>query len=104
MAPGLVPGPVAVHMETFPRSPETQETYREFLLTRGPTRLRRLVGIGLVATPVMFALDVLNVQVARAGELDVGAIALARLPWVLLPLVLLSVRELLTLTALPRVL
>jgi methyl-accepting chemotaxis protein len=88
---------------TFHRSPETQETYREFMLTRGPTRLRQLGVIALTATPVLFALDVLYVLAARHGETGLGGIALARLPWLALPLLMLSLRELLSLTALPRV-
>ncbi|WP_146210002.1 methyl-accepting chemotaxis protein [Vitiosangium sp. GDMCC 1.1324] len=90
-------------MDTFPRSPETKETYREFLLTRGPIRLRQLITIALVATPVLFALDVLYVLAARGGAANLGAIALARLPWGLVPLAVLAVQGLLSLQQLPKV-
>ncbi|QRN97749.1 hypothetical protein JRI60_01280 [Archangium violaceum] len=75
-------------MDTSPRSLQAEEAYREFLLTRGPGRLRQLCVLGVVATAVLFALDVLNVLVTTGGEANLGEVALARLPWVLLPLLL----------------
>ncbi|MGZ3457653.1 MAG: methyl-accepting chemotaxis protein [Archangium sp.] len=90
-------------MDTSPPVPQTQETYREFLLARSPSRLRHLTFIGLVATPVLFALDMLNVLATRGGELDLGTLALARLPWVLLPVAVAVARRMAGLTRLPAV-
>ncbi len=80
-------------METTPRSPQAQEAYREFLLTRGPSRLRHLSLVGLVSTPVLFALDVLFAMSAGGTEVSLAHMALLRLPWVLLALVLASVQR-----------
>jgi methyl-accepting chemotaxis protein len=79
-------------MDTSPRSLQADEAYREFLLTRGPGRIRRLSVLGVVSTAVLFALDVLNVLVATSSAQDLGDIALARLPWVLVPLLLGALR------------
>ncbi|HEX8435426.1 methyl-accepting chemotaxis protein [Archangium sp.] len=80
-------------METTPRSPQAQEAYRQFLLTRGPSRLRHLALLGLVSTPVLFALDVLYVMGAGGAQASLAHMALARLPWLLVPLALESLRR-----------
>lgn len=96
-----VSGPRSPHMETTPRSPQAKEAYREFLLTRGPSRLRSLAITALVAAPVLFGLDVLYVLGVRGGELEVGRMVLARLSWMGVPAVMLAVRHLLELRRVP---
>ncbi len=95
-------GPVVAHMENTPRSPQARQAYREFLLTRGPSRLRILALTALVASPVLFALDVLFLMGMGSGVPKLGSLALARLSWVLVPLLMLKVREWLAPHHLPR--
>ncbi|WNG41392.1 hypothetical protein F0U60_52820 [Archangium minus] len=90
-------------MDIFLRSPAVQENYHEHLLTRGPVRLRQLAIIALVASPVLFGLDLLYVMAVKGGEMHLGELALARLPWMLVPLLVWTSRGLLSLTVLPRV-
>jgi methyl-accepting chemotaxis protein len=88
-------------MDNNPPSPETQESYREFLLSRGPLRLGKLTLTALVATPVLFVLDVLYAQWSLGSSPDVGRLALARLSWLLAPVLLLTVRRLMSPRDLP---
>lgn len=87
-------------MDTPSRSAPTTESYREFLLMRGPARLRLLVLMALVATPVLLVLDVLHSLAALGGGPGVRESALARLPWLLVPLVVVGLRPLLSPAAL----
>jgi methyl-accepting chemotaxis protein len=82
-------------------SPDIKETYREFLLKRAPARLRNLALTALLASPVLFALDVLYALWALGPGLDMTRLALARLPWILVPLVMLALRRVLEPRALP---
>lgn len=79
-------------MDNNPPSPAPQESYREFLLKRGPLRLGKLTLTALVASPVLFMLDVLYALWATDSGLDLGRVALARLPWILVPVALQAVR------------
>ncbi|MFY0527300.1 hypothetical protein ACN28I_30540 [Archangium gephyra] len=92
---------MAEHMDNNPPSPATQESYREFLLSRGPLRLGKLTLTALVATPVLFVLDVLYARWASGSGVDLGQVALARLPWLLVPVLLLTMRQVLARRDLP---
>ncbi|MCY1083294.1 methyl-accepting chemotaxis protein [Archangium lansingense] len=84
---------MAEHMDNNPPSPDTEESYHEFLLKRGPLRLGKLTLTALVASPVLFVLDMLYALAATDAGLDVTRVALARLPWLLVPAALLAVRK-----------
>ncbi|WP_081713572.1 methyl-accepting chemotaxis protein [Cystobacter fuscus] len=88
-------------MDTLPRPQPMQETYEDFLLTRGPARLQQLSVIAVAATAVLFSLDVLHAWAGLGGGRPLSVMALARLPWALVPLVMWSVRGLLSREALP---
>ena len=91
-------------MDILPSSPSMQETYQDFLLARGPARARQLSVIGLTATVALFVLDVMHAWVGLGGPRDVGLVVLARLPWALVPLMMLSLRGLISLESLPNAL
>ncbi|HSP81301.1 MAG TPA: hypothetical protein VLQ93_22475, partial [Myxococcaceae bacterium] len=80
-------------MDTTARSPLTRETYREFLITRGPTRLRQLALVALASSPALFVLDLLLLKGMGDGGPSLGELALLRLPWVGVPLVVLGLRH-----------
>ena len=88
-------------MDTLPRSPQTTESYRDFLLARAPARMRLLVLMAVVATPMLFVLDVLHTMALSEGGKGLGEIGVARLPWFAVALALLGVRPLLGPRALP---
>jgi methyl-accepting chemotaxis protein len=93
-------------MDTSKLSPQAKEAYREFLLTRGPARARLLALTGMVASPLLFGLDLLHLHTHVAEGLTgavVGRVALARLPWVLVPLVTWWLSRRVSLHRLPRV-
>jgi methyl-accepting chemotaxis protein len=93
-------------VDTSEHSPQAKEAYREFLLTRGPSRVRMLGLVGVVASPLLFGLDLLSLSAASDTGLTLARVAhaaLTRLPWVLVPLVsLLLMRRMLSLKALPQ--
>ncbi len=93
-------------VDTSEHSLQAKEAYREFLLTRGPARVRMLGLVGTVASPLLFGLDLLWLSAASNTGLtlaQVGQVALTRLPWGLVPLLsLLLMRRVLSLKALPH--
>ena len=80
-------------MNTTHRSPQAKEAYREFLLKRAPARLRQLALTALLSSPVLLGLDVLYLLGQGREWSGLRALALARLPWVLVPVVMLLVRR-----------
>ncbi|WP_309896565.1 methyl-accepting chemotaxis protein [Archangium sp.] len=95
---------MAEHMDTTHHSPQAKEAYREFLLKRAPVRLRQLALTALLSSPVLLGLDLLYLLGLGREWTGMERVALARLPWMLVPLMVLSVERLLKPRDLPAVL